>query len=116
MFKCTLQLGLFALQLVLTTFSAPSVGASFQVVVRTSLVKILAEKTADNIRALKGILVGKDRFVHNTCICYAQSSDSDHPRISLRKAWIAALRNNPRIAHTNLGSVCKSALLQYIGL
>ena len=38
------------------------------------------------------------------CICYAQSTDSDHPRILLRKPRIRALRNNPRIAHANLGS------------
>ena len=37
-------------------------------------------------------------------ICYAQSTDSDHPRILLRKPRIRALRNNPRIAHANLGS------------
>ena len=33
-------------------------------------------------------------------ICYVRSSDSDHPRISLCKTWISALRNNLRIAHT----------------
>ena len=32
------------------------------------------------------------------------SMDSDHPRILLRKSQIRALRNNPRIAHTILGS------------
>ena len=37
-------------------------------------------------------------------ICYAQSTDSDYPRILLRKPRIRALRNNPRIAHANLGS------------
>ena len=37
-------------------------------------------------------------------ICYVQSTDSDHPRILLRKPRIRALRNNPRIAHANLGS------------
>ena len=40
-------------------------------------------------------------------ICYAQISNSDRPRISLRKAWIGALCNNPMIVHTNLGFVCK---------
>ena len=41
---------------------------------------------------------------------YAQSTDSDHPRILLRKPRIRALHNNPRIAHANLGSedlLCK---------
>ena len=37
-------------------------------------------------------------------ICYAQSTDSDHTRVLLRKPWIRALRNNPRIVHANLGS------------
>ena len=43
-------------------------------------------------------------------ICYAQSTDSDHPRILLPKSRIRALRNNPRITHANLGSedlLCK---------
>ena len=37
-------------------------------------------------------------------ICYAQSTDSDHPRILQRKPRTELLRNNPRIAHVNLGS------------
>ena len=37
-------------------------------------------------------------------ICYAQSTDSDHPSILLRKPRIRALHNNPRIANANLGS------------
>ena len=37
------------------------------------------------------------------CICYAQSTDSDHPRILLRKPRTRALRN-PSIAHANLAS------------
>ena len=37
-------------------------------------------------------------------ICYAQSTDSDHPTILLPKPRIRALRNNPRITHANLGS------------
>ena len=37
-------------------------------------------------------------------ICYAQSTDSDHPRILLRKPRTELLRNNPRITHVNLGS------------
>ena len=43
-------------------------------------------------------------------ICYAQSTDSDHPRILLRKPRIQALHNNARIAHANVGSkdlLCK---------
>ena len=43
-------------------------------------------------------------------IWYAQSTDSDHPRILLTKPRIRALRNNPRITHANLGSedlLCK---------
>ena len=43
-------------------------------------------------------------FNLNIYICYAQSTDSDHPRILLRKPRIRALRNNPRIVHANLGS------------
>ena len=35
-------------------------------------------------------------------ICYAQSSDSDHPRISLREPRIQALGRNPRIAQAKL--------------
>ena len=44
------------------------------------------------------------------CICYAQSSYLDCLRISLREAWIRALCNNSRIAHTILSYttvVCK---------
>ena len=37
-------------------------------------------------------------------ICYAQSTDSDHPRILLCKPRIQALHNTPRIAHANIGS------------
>ena len=37
-------------------------------------------------------------------ICYAQSTDSDHPRILLHKPRIRALHNNPRIAYENLRS------------
>ena len=43
-------------------------------------------------------------------IYYAQSTDSDHPRILLPKPRIRALRYNPRITHANLGSedlLCK---------
>ena len=40
-------------------------------------------------------------YIH---VCYAQSTDSDHPRILLPKPRIRALRNIPRIAHANLGS------------
>ena len=44
------------------------------------------------------------KCAHCMCICYVQSTDSDLPRILLRKPRIRALRNNPRIAHANLGS------------
>ena len=49
-------------------------------------------------------------WLYDIYIRYAQSTDSDHPRILLCKPWIRALRNNPRIAHANLGSadlLCK---------
>ena len=38
---------------------------------------------------------GKGTLAHCSCtyICYAQNSDSDHPRISSRKARISAMRN-----------------------
>ena len=52
-----------------------------------------------------------------TCTYYAQSSNSDHPRISLRKAWIRALRNNLRIVHTILGfmpTVCKVCIYNIV--
>ena len=41
-----------------------------------------------------------------TCICYVQSSDSEHLRISLRKLWINALSYNQRIAHTIVRFSC----------
>ena len=38
-------------------------------------------------------------YVHTEYICYAQSSDSDHPRISLREPRIQALRSQSEDCH-----------------
>ena len=46
-------------------------------------------------------------------IFYAQRSDSNHPRISLRKAWIGALRNN-RIQTLDSCVKCASTLYMAI--